>query len=148
MNTQKILFSIIFLFITCSPIVAQVNSPDIPESDLSKFSQIFEELRALDEQIQCDMIEIVSHEKMNIERFNQLYQKDLDPAQEINLTKEEKIKYDHIVNEIEKLQVSFQRDVENTIKKAGLTVEKYQEIATRLQIDSNLQERLRRAIKN
>lgn len=94
------------------------------------------------------MIEIVSHEKMNIERFNQLYQKDLDPAQEINLTKEEKIKYDHIVNEIEKLQVSFQRDVENTIKKAGLTVEKYQEIATRLQIDSNLQERLRRAIKN
>lgn len=148
MNSKNIFFTFLFVLFACFSIKAQVNSPDIPEKDLVKFSQIFEDLRALDEKIQCDMIEIVANEKMDLERFNKLYQKDLDPAQKIHLSEEEKAKYNQIVNEIEKLQINFQKDMEKTIKNAGLTVEKYQEIATRLQIDTNLQQRLRRAIKN
>lgn len=130
-----------------NPLLAQNDLPEISDSELEKFSKVFEDLRALDKKIQSNMIEIVSQEDMKIQRFNELYKKDLDPQQDLKLSAEEKEKYDQIVEEIENLQVNFQKDLEETISKAGLSVDKYQQIATRLQLDARLQKRLRKCIK-
>ena len=137
---------ILILFST--PLLAQNDLPEISDSELEKFSKVFKDLRALDKEIQNNMIDIVSEEKMDIQRFNELYKKDLDPKQELNLSEEEKEKYAHIVEEIENMQIDFQKDIEKTLRNVGLSVEKYQQIATRVQIDAHLQKRLRKSVKD
>ena len=46
------------------------------------------------------------------------------------------------------MQVSFEGDMEELIKDSGLNVERYQEIATSLQTDPQLQERLKEELTN
>lgn len=137
---------IFILFST--PLLAQNDLPEISDSELEKFSKVFRDLRALDKEIQKNMIDIVSEEKMEIQRFNELYKQDLDPKQKLNLSEKEEIKYTRIVEEIENMQIDFQKDIEETLRNVGLSVEKYQQIATRVQIDAHLQKRLRKSIND
>ena len=137
----------IFIFFS-TPLLAQNDLPEISDSELEKFSKVFRDLRALDKEIQKNMIDIVSEEKMEIQRFNELYKQDLDPKQKLNLSEEEEIKYTRIVEEIENMQIDFQKDIEETLRNVGLSVEKYQQIATRVQIDAHLQKRLRKSIND
>lgn len=148
MCIKKIAGSLLIFFLFSTPLLAQEDLPEISDSELEKFSKVFKDLRALDKEIQSNMIDIVSEEKMNIQRFNELYKKDLDPKQELNLSEEEKEKYAHIVEEIENMQIDFQNDIEETLKNVGLSVEKYQQIATRVQLDAHLQKRLRKSVKD
>lgn len=137
----------IFIFFS-TPLLAQNDLPEISDSELEKFSKVFRDLRALDKEIQKNMIDIVSEEKMEIQRFNELYKQDLDPKQKLNLSEKEEIKYTRIVEEIENMQIDFQKDIEETLRNVGLSVEKYQQIATRVQIDAHLQKRLRKSIND
>ena len=137
-----------FIFLSAGQVIAQNDLPKITDSELEKFSTVFEDLRKLDKKIQRNMITIVSEENMDIKRFNELYKKDLDPNREVELSGEEMEKFTHIVEEIETMQVNFQKDIEQTIRNSGLSVEKYQQIATRLQIDAELQARLRNSVKD
>lgn len=139
---------ICFIFLSTGQVYAQNDLPKITDSELEKFSTVFEDLRKLDKEIQRNMVTIVSEENMDIKRFNELYKKDLDPNRQVNLSEEEMEKFTHIVEEIENMQINFQKDIEKTIRKSGLSVEKYQQIATRLQIDAQLQARLRSSAKD
>lgn len=89
------------------------------------------------------MGKIVSNENMDIKRFNEIHKASLDPAVEVEVSEEEKEKYEQIVSEIEKIQIDFQGKIEKTIEESGLSVDRYQQIATQLQTDPKLQERLK-----
>lgn len=97
----------------------------------------------MNQQVQMNMAQVVSNEEMDIKRFNEIHKASLDPAVEVEISGEEKEKYDEIVTQIEEIQLDFQSKIEETIKENGLTVERYQDIATRLQTDPELQERLK-----
>ncbi|MFD0976151.1 DUF4168 domain-containing protein [Salinimicrobium gaetbulicola] len=148
MCIRKIAGSLLIFILFSTPLLAQNDLPEISDSELEKFSKVFRDLRALDKEIQKNMIDIVSEEKMEIQRFNELYKQDLDPKQKLNLSEEEEIKYTRIVEEIENMQIDFQKDIEETLRNVGLSVEKYQQIATRVQIDAHLQKRLRKSIND
>lgn len=148
MCIRKIAGSLLIFILFSTPLLAQNDLPEISDSELEKFSKVFRDLRALDKEIQKNMIDIVSEEKMEIQRFNELYKQDLDPKQKLNLSEKEEIKYTRIVEEIENMQIDFQKDIEETLRNVGLSVEKYQQIATRVQIDAHLQKRLRKSIND
>ena len=143
MSLHKIASVTVLILFTCISLFSQENDLEISDSDLTKFSSVFDHLREMDQEIQEKMKTVVCEENMEIQRFNKAYTKELDPEKEPVLSEEEKKKFDQIVLEIENMQIDFQKKIEKTIKASGLEVEKYQQIATRLQIDPDLQERLR-----
>lgn len=143
-TTMKKIFGLMLMFIfSTTAVMAQVEQEEITDTELSQFADTFQQMRMMNQDVQMKMSEVVSNEEMEIKRFNEIHQASLDPAVEVEVTDEEKEKYDNIVSEIEKMQVDFQSKMEETISDSGLTVERYQEIATQLQTDAALQERLR-----
>lgn len=145
MNTTiKKMFGPLLLFIfTTTAVTAQVGQKKVTKEELSKFGQTFQKIRMMNQQVQMNMAQVVSNEEMDIKRFNEIHKASLDPAVEVEISGEEKEKYDEIVTQIEEIQLAFQSKIEETIKENGLTVERYQDIATRLQTDPELQERLK-----
>lgn len=143
-TTMKKMFGPLLLFIfTTTAVTAQVGQKKVTDEELSKFGQTFQKIRMMNQQVQMNMAQVVSNEEMDIKRFNEIHKASLDPAVEVEISGEEKEKYDEIVTQIEEIQLAFQSKIEETIKENGLTVERYQDIATRLQTDPELQERLK-----
>lgn len=146
-RTKKFAGFLLFFVFTTTALMAQVNQTKVTDSELDKFATVFQHMRMMDQEIQREMMQVVEDEEMDIQRFNKLYKANMDPAVDANPSKEEQEKYKNIVAEIEKMQVSFQKKMEKTISESGLTVERYQQIATSLQTDPELQERLKNALK-
>ena len=141
---MKKTFGVLLLFVfSTTALMAQVEQKKVTDAELSKFAVTFQKMRMLNQEVQTKMSEVVSAEEMEIKRFNEIHKAELDPAIEVKASAEEKEKYQEIVTQIEAMQVKFQSQIEETIKQSGLTVERYQEIATRLQTDPELQERLK-----
>ena len=147
-RTKKFAGFLLFFVFTTTALMAQVNQTKVTDSELDKFATVFQHMRMMDQEIQREMMQVVEDEEMDIQRFNKLYKANMDPAVDANPSKEEQEKYKNIVAEIEKMQVDFQKKMEKTISDSGLTVERYQQIATRLQKDPELQERLKSALKS
>lgn len=94
------------------------------------------------------MAQVIEDENLDIQRFNKIHKAELDPAVASDATEEEKKKYDKVIVKIEEMQTSFQEQMEDVIEDSGLTIERYQEIATNLQTNPQLQERLKEELTN
>lgn len=144
---MKKMFGPLLLFIfTTTAVTAQVGQKKVTDEELSKFGQTFQKIRMMNQQVQMNMAQVVSNEGMDIKKFNEIHKASLDPAVEVEVSGEEKEKYDNIVTRIEEIQLDFQSKIEETIKENGLSVERYQDIATRLQTDPELKERLKKEL--
>lgn len=141
--TKKIAGLFLFLVFSTTALMAQVEQTKISEAELSKFAETFQKMRMMNQEAQMQMSEAITEEDLEIKRFNEIHKAKMDPAVEVDATAEEQKKYEEAISEIEGMQADFQKQMEDLIKQGGLTVEKYQQIATRLQSDAELQERLR-----
>ena len=142
-TTKKIAGLFLFLVFSTTALMAQVEQTKISDAELSKFAETFQKMRMMNQEAQMQMSEAITEEDLEIKRFNEIHQAEMDPAVEGDATAEEKKKYKDAISEIEGMQVDFQKKMEDLISQGGLSVEKYQQIATRLQSDAELQERLR-----
>lgn len=147
-RTKKFAGFLLFFVFTATALMAQVNQTKVTDTELNQFASVFQQMRMMDQEIQQKMMQVVEAEEMDIQRFNKLYKANMDPAVDAKPSKEEQQKYENIIAEIEKMQVVFQEKMEKTIGDSGLTVERYQQIATILQTNPELQERLKKALKS
>lgn len=139
-RTKKFAGFLMFFIFSASALMAQQK---VTDAELDKFADVFQQMRMMNQEVQQKMTQVVEAEEMQIQRFNEIHKANLDPAVEVEATDEEEKQYEEIVSEIEKVQMSFQKKMENLITESGLSIERYQEIATRLQTDAKLQERLK-----
>lgn len=151
-KTKAIAGFFFFLTIGTSAVFAQIGQDpaqqnqvqiEVSDAELDKFAQAFQRIRMINQEAQKKLTEVVQEGGMEIQRFNKIHQAKMDPAVEVNASDEEEKQYSDISSEIEKIQMSFQTRMEEVIKEQGLPIEKYQQIATQLQTDPELQERLR-----
>lgn len=146
-TTKKIAGFLLFFMFTATSLLAQADQGKVTDAELNKFATVFQQMRMMNQEVQQKMAQTVAEEEMEIQRFNEIHTAQLDPAKEVKTSSEEQEKYEDIVSEIEKVQLDFQEKMEAAIQQSGLSVERYQQIATRLQTDSKLQERLRNSFK-
>ncbi|WP_189605219.1 DUF4168 domain-containing protein [Salinimicrobium marinum] len=122
---------------------SEVQQIEVSDAELEKFAQAFQRIRMINQEAQQQMMQVVQDEGMDIQRFNEIYQASMDPAVNVETTSEEQEQYSNISSEIEKMQGSFQSRMEEVITKQDMTVQRYEQIATQLQTDPQLQERLK-----
>ncbi len=146
-TTKKFAGFLLFFMFTATSLLAQTGQEKVTDAELNKFATVFQQMRMMNQEVQQKMAQTVAEEEMEIQRFNEIHTAQLDPAKEVKTTAEEKEKYEDIVSEIEEVQLDFQKKMEASIKESGLSVERYQQIATRLQTDAELQERLRNSFQ-
>lgn len=142
-RTKKVIGMLLFLVFSTTAIMAQDAQTKITDEEISKFATTFQQMRMMNQEVQMAMGEAIKNEDLEIARFNEIHKATMDPAAEVEVTAEEQKKYDNIVSDIEEMQIGFQKKMEDTITASGLSLERYQQIATKLQTDPELQERLR-----
>ena len=146
-TTKKFAGFLLFFMFTATSLLAQADQGKVTDAELNKFATVFQQMRMMNQQVQQKMAQTVAEEEMEIQRFNEIHKAQLDPAKEVKTSEEEQEKYEEIVSEIEEVQLDFQKKMEESIKESGLSIERYQQIATRLQTDAELQERLKNSFQ-
>ena len=143
LTRKKIAGVLLMLFMSTTAVMAQTEQKAVSDEELSKFAITFQKMRMMNQEVMQQLSDAVTEQGMEVQRFNEIHQAKMDPAKTIEITDEEQEKYDKIIVELDKMQASFSTQMEEMISDAGLTRERYEEIATRLQTDTELQERLK-----
>lgn len=155
-NSRKIAGFFLVLSIMGSAVIAQTpqmpqqqqqQKVEVTDSELSKFANAFQQIQTISQQAQQEMTQVVQEEGMDIQRFNEIHQASINPEMEVEVSEEEQTQHQNITAEIEKMQTTFQGQMEKAIADQDLTIEKYEEIINGLQADPELQERLRKAME-
>lgn len=126
----------------------QMQQTEVTDQELSEFAQAFQMMRMLNQEIQQELSAVVEEEGMQIQRFNEIHQANVDPATPVDATDDEMKQYETITSEIEKRQVGFEKQMEEIVSEQEISFERYQEIALQLQNDPELQQRLRETFED
>ncbi len=145
LSKMKMLGLLFFMMIGTSTLMAQT---DVSDQEIEKFAVTFQKMRMINQEAQQELSKVISDKGMEITRFNAIHQAQMDPAKEVEMTKEEEKKYQAVIKELNEMQTEFRQEIEDMIKEGGLTVERYEQIGNQLQNDAALQERLREELTN
>ena len=144
MPTTKRITSVLFIllmFISGMGASAQTEG-EISDNELRQFASAFMQVQTINQQIQQEMAETVEEEGFEIQRFNEIQQAQQNPNQEVAATDEEIAKYKSAMEDLQTIQMQAQQKMEEKIVEEGLTIARYQEIATAIQANPDLQQKL------
>ena len=153
---KKFFSSLLFVFAvgTASVTAQSTTMPqqqekiEVSDAELAQFADVFQEMRMMNQQVQQEMMEVVTSEDFELQRFNDIHQAKMDPNKEIETTSEEDEKYKAVVAEIEVIQPKYQKKMEEVITESDLSMERYQQLAMALRSDVELQQRLQEILKS
>lgn len=117
-------------------------TPDISDEELQKFANAFQEVQVENQKIQKDMIAKIEEEGMEVQRFSEIQQAQQNPEQEAEMTAEEEKAIENLMPKLQTIQQESQTVMQEKIKSAGLTMNRYQEIAQMIQQSPELQKKL------
>lgn len=118
------------------------KSIEVNDTELEKFAKVFQRLQLANQEIQQKMINVIEAEGMDVAAFNAIHQAKMQ-GEKIDASTKDLAKYEAVVTNIDGLQGDFKTRMENVITENGFTIDRYQEIASALQNDPELQERLK-----
>ena len=153
---KKLFSSLLFvLAVGTASVSAQTNTLpqqqekiEVSDAELNQFAEVFQKMRMMNQEVQKEMMSVVQEEDLELKRFNEIHQANMDPNKEIETTKEEEKKYQAIVTEFEVIQPEFQKKMEAVIAESDLSMERYQQLAMALRSDAQLQQRLQEIMKS
>jgi len=114
----------------------------VNNAQLQKFAEAYQTVQQVNQQIQQEMVTAIEAEGITAQRFNEIYQAQMDPEVEVDATEDEIEKQKAALKKIEGMQAGVQEDMQNKIKEKGLTLEQYEEIGAQLQNSPELQKKL------
>ena len=138
----------LFLTLLVSSTFVFAQTPQVPQDtevsdkEIKTFASAFQQVQALDQKAQQDMVKAVQDEGLSVERYNEMLQSEEDPTKDAKPTDEEKSQFENINQKIGAIQQKAQQSMQNKIQDEGLTVKRYQEIAFAIQNSPALQEKL------
>ncbi len=124
---------------------ASATQTEVGQDELSKFAQAFQRIQMANQEIQKKMMGIVKSNNLDVKTFNDIHTAKMK-NEKSDASEETLANYDKAVAQIEGMQGDFQKKVEGIIKEQGLTLKRYGEIATELQNNKDLQDRLKKIL--
>lgn len=114
---------------------------EVSDAELSKFAKAYQGIQVAEQESQKKMIAAVEEQDLEIAQFNEIHQAKMQ-NQEVNASKDDLKKHEKAVEKIEAMQPEIQKNMEEIITSQGLSIERFQQIATAMQADPALQQRL------
>lgn len=125
----------------------QQEKVEVSDTELTEFANAFKDIQMVTQEAQQKMSQVVQEKGMDIQRFSEIHEAELNPQVEVEVSAEEKELHQDITSELESMQGTFQKKMEDAISKQGLSLERYEQIAMGLQTDTELQERLKNILQ-
>ncbi len=128
-------------------VIAQ-DAPKVSTDDLGKFAAAFQQVQAVNQSSQNEMVKVVEENGLTVQRYNELQQAQQAPDKKVEATEEELASFGSAVENLQTIQVKVQQKMEQKITETGLSVDRYQEIAMALQSDPELQQRFQEQMQS
>lgn len=134
------------LTIMLLPLAAVYAQDDISDEELNKFADAVMAVQINNQQAQQQMIAIIQKEGLEIDRFVELQEAAENPEIDSKATKKEMEQFNTLIEKIDKIQPELEQRAEEGIKTAGLSTDRFQELAAIVQQDETLQQRFQTLI--
>lgn len=121
---------------------AQQQQQDVSDTELAQFADAYIGLQLENQKIEQEMVSIIEKEGLELQRFNQIQETSMNPDKENSASESEMKKHAQAISEIQKLQPELEKRAIQGIEKTGISFEKYQSLATAIQADQKLQQKL------
>jgi hypothetical protein len=140
---KRFISLVLFVMISGIGTFAQTNEgQDISDQELKQFASAFQQIQVVNQEAQQEMAKAVEEEGLEIQRYVEIQQAEQDSSQETTVTDDEMKKYERASTKIEEIHVEAQQNMVEKITDEGLSIDRYQEIATAVQHDPVLQQKL------
>ncbi len=94
------------------------------------------------QEAQMEMMTIIEAEGLEVQRFSEIQETSMDPSQKSDATAEEMKKHGSAIAKIEQLQPELERKAVAQIESSGISIERFESLASVIQQDQGLQQRL------
>ncbi|MFO7934671.1 MAG: DUF4168 domain-containing protein [Bacteroidales bacterium] len=138
----------LLLMLIGSPAAFAQTEQAVSEEEMKQFAASIQQVEIINQQAQQKMVSAVEKEGIEVERYNEMQQADMDPDREIDATGEEMEKYNQATEALAIIQARTQEEMQDKITQEGLTVARYQEIATIISNDPEMQQKLREILQD
>ena len=130
----------------------QAQDIEVSDQEIQKFVDAAQKVQQLNMQMQQDVSKAVQDEGMETQRFNEIHRSQQAQQQgqgqgQTNATEQEMEQYQNILDKLQQMQSGAQEDMQKAIEDAGLSMQRYQQIATAAQRDTALMKRLQDAMR-
>lgn len=123
--------------------VANAQSPQqITDEELTKYVAILKEVTTINQDSRQQMTDIITSEGLEVPRFNAIYRSQQNPDQQVEVTEDEQKRYEAAMKRIDKLQAASQKMIDEEVLKAGLNLERYNEMNAIIEKDGSLQQKI------
>jgi len=146
---------VLLLTVVCASISgvnAQIQAPaqnvatDVSEQELSNFADAYQAIQVENQKIQEKMESMIQESGLDVEKFQKIQNSKMNPEAEVEATEEELTAHQTVMTKIQAMQPELQTQMETVIKNKGLSIERYQEVASAIQADASLQQKLQAII--
>ena len=135
-NTLMSLFTFSVVFAFANP------SDQVSNEDLEKFANIYLEINKVDQLAQNEMVETITNEGMDVEVFNDMMNAYQNPDETLEASNEELQQFQEVATKVVEIHNNAQEEMQQVILDNGFSVEKYQEVATAIQENPELQQKV------
>ncbi|TVQ96091.1 MAG: DUF4168 domain-containing protein [Spirochaetaceae bacterium] len=156
MNMKKFLCIGVVLLIAATAVYAQdFSSPslsgpiEVSDGELRQFVTALQDVEAVQQVVQSEMIAALDDHEISVERFNELYQAQHDPSFDITTpaSQEEQDRFALAERDLQGIQQEGQAEMLSAVAEGGLDVERFNQIYVALTQDPNLQQRIQRMLQ-
>ena len=154
----------VFALLLVSSLSAQAQSPQPPRqpqapvvpqaqiesNELQQFANAIKQLRVIQQESITQMTQVVQREGLSEQRFMEIYQSKRNPSAQPTgkITQEEQQKFEQASTKIREIQQSAQPKMEQAVAKAGLNVQRFNQISAAVRQDPALQQKVQQMIQS
>lgn len=150
LHSQKIKAVLFLSLIAATPLFAQVpadsqnmeQTAEVSDADLDKFTKAYQEIQLENRGAQQQIVAAIQEEGIEVKRFSEIKNAAMDPNSNVEVSEEEKAKYDRANEKLEKMQTFFKQKMDKIIVSHGLTTEKFDQIFLAVQNNKELQQKV------
>lgn len=121
---------------------AQTEAKKVTDQELNKFANAYQAVQVENQKAQQEMVAMIEESGLDVEKFQNIQKAQMDPNTEVEATEKELTAHKQVMAEIQAMQPKLQSEMEGLIKKQGLTMQRYQEVAAAIQTNQELQQQL------
>lgn len=115
---------------------------NVSDSELTQFADAYVKVQMQNQVAQQEMMTIIEDEGLEVERFSAIQEAAMDPEKKSDATSDEMKKHASAISKMEELQPELEKKAVNEIESTGISIDRYKTLASAIQQEKSLQERL------
>lgn len=134
--------SLLFFVTMLGSLSLSAQEQKISDDELGQFADAYIKVQMQNQVAQQELITIIEDEGLKVERFGEIQEAEMDQNKKADATADEMKKHAKAIAKMEQIQPALEKKAVAEIESTGISIDRYKSLATAIQGEKELQERL------